>query len=252
MRWPSHLGLTDAQKGLVAKARCASQLKLESSLGDEGDLVFGPSSTRETAWRTRSRCDERAEVLSGLDRLDDRERLILSLRFGLAGEPPQTLKEIGRRLGVTREWVRKIELRAMSKLVAATVPCYVPPPLHDQAALAAAPGDRSRPRPWPAPAPRAELLFFSPTLSEPRHDRVSAPRLGSWPFDRDQRHPFQVDDRLAAFGRHHRRDPVTGLVLDLLGPLTWTSVLSPSTKRNGWNGRAAAGRRELRMSWQPR
>ena len=45
-----------------------------------------------------------------MDRLDARERAILALRYGLEGELPQTLKEIGRRLGVTREWVRKIEL----------------------------------------------------------------------------------------------------------------------------------------------
>ena len=61
-----------------------------------------------------------------MERLDERERAILALRFGLEGEPPLTLKEVGRRLGVTREWVRKIELRAVRKLVAATVPCYAP------------------------------------------------------------------------------------------------------------------------------
>ena len=60
--------------------------------------------------------DERRILLSRLERLDDRERTILSLRYGLEGEPPLTLKEIGRRLGVTREWVRKIELRAVRKL----------------------------------------------------------------------------------------------------------------------------------------
>ena len=38
------------------------------------------------------------------------------LRYGLEGQLPLTLKEIGRRLGVTREWVRKIELRAVRKL----------------------------------------------------------------------------------------------------------------------------------------
>ena len=59
------------------------------------------------------------EMLRRLDRLDERERLVVSLRFGLDGELPLTLREIGRRLGVTREWVRKIELRAVSKLVAA-------------------------------------------------------------------------------------------------------------------------------------
>jgi RNA polymerase primary sigma factor len=124
----AHLELTETQKELVTKAHCASQLKLESSLGD--DEV--PWSSRTCAWAEESvedgldRREERAEVLKRMERLDDRERLILSLRFGLASEPPQTFQEIGRRLGVTREWVRKIELRAMSKLVAATVTCSSP------------------------------------------------------------------------------------------------------------------------------
>ena len=124
----AHLGLTETQKGMVAKARCASQLKLESSLGDDD----GPWSSKASAYPGESledaldRHDERAEVLKRMERLDERERLILSLRFGLTSERPQTFREIGSRLGVTREWVRKIELRAMSKLVAATAPCSSP------------------------------------------------------------------------------------------------------------------------------
>jgi RNA polymerase primary sigma factor len=51
-----------------------------------------------------------------MERLDPRERTVLNLRYGLEGQVPLTLKEIGRRLGVTREWVRKIELRAVHKL----------------------------------------------------------------------------------------------------------------------------------------
>ncbi len=51
-----------------------------------------------------------------MDRLEPRERAILALRYGLEGEQPLTLKEIGRRLGVTREWVRKIEMRALRKI----------------------------------------------------------------------------------------------------------------------------------------
>src|SRR5271165_4594433 len=76
------------------------------------DSVEGPEAALELS-------DDREEVLRRLDRLDERERLVVSLRFGLDGELPQTLREIGRRLGVTREWVRKIELRAVGKLVAA-------------------------------------------------------------------------------------------------------------------------------------
>ena len=124
----AHLGLTETQKDMVAKARCASQLKLESSLGDdEGPWTSNASaSPGESVEDTLDRCDERTEVLKRMERLDERERLILSLRFGLSSEQPQTFREIGRRLGVTREWVRKIELRAMGKLVAATAPCSSP------------------------------------------------------------------------------------------------------------------------------
>ena len=55
-------------------------------------------------------------LLSRLAHLELRERTILVLRYGLEGESALTLKEIGRRLGVTREWVRKIEIRAIRKL----------------------------------------------------------------------------------------------------------------------------------------
>ena len=48
--------------------------------------------------------------------LDERERLILQLRFGLDRGQPRTLDEIGARFNLTRERIRQIEARAMSKL----------------------------------------------------------------------------------------------------------------------------------------
>ena len=109
------LGITDAQRVLVERAKRASQLRLEG--GDDegwtpdeaGDHREGPDAALEAA-------DERRELLGRLDRLDARERTIVRLRFGLDGDDPMTLKEVGRRLGVTREWVRKIEVRAVKKL----------------------------------------------------------------------------------------------------------------------------------------
>jgi RNA polymerase primary sigma factor len=114
------LGLTDSQKTLVDKARQARQLRLESGGGEDGgtwspdEAMADIDSTAPDAVLEAN--DEREHLLHRLQRLDVRERAILSLRFGLEGEVPLTLKEVGRRLGVTREWVRKIEIRAVRKL----------------------------------------------------------------------------------------------------------------------------------------
>ena len=59
---------------------------------------------------------QREEVRSALNSLDDRLRLVLQLRFGLAGQPPQSLVEVGRELGVTAERARQLEARALDKL----------------------------------------------------------------------------------------------------------------------------------------
>jgi hypothetical protein len=110
--------LSEIQKSLVAKAHRAQRINLESgmaanagrwSLGDSIDRHEVPESLLEAD-------DECAILLRHMDRLDARERSILALRYGLEEERPLTFKEIDRRMGVTREWVRKIERRARRKL----------------------------------------------------------------------------------------------------------------------------------------
>ena len=112
------LGLSETQKSLVAKAHQARHLKLESGIGsaagrwspeDLGNRYEPVESLMEAE-------EDRQMLLHRLERLDLRERTVLALRYGLEGELPLTLKEIGRRLGVTREWVRKIEIRAVRRL----------------------------------------------------------------------------------------------------------------------------------------
>ena len=58
----------------------------------------------------------RDAVKGMLGRLDDRERRIIVSRFGLDGVGEQTLEQLGRELGVTKERVRQLEARAQSKL----------------------------------------------------------------------------------------------------------------------------------------
>jgi RNA polymerase sigma factor (sigma-70 family) len=59
---------------------------------------------------------KRAELATVLDDLAANERLVLRRRFGLEGDPPETLEAIGRGLGLTRERVRQIEMAGLRKL----------------------------------------------------------------------------------------------------------------------------------------
>lgn len=143
------LGLTEAQVEMVRRARLAGRLQLESGFSGDGESWSPDDSTedREGPDARAEASDESRHLLRRLDRLDARERSILTMRFGLSGDEPMTLKEVGRRLGVTREWVRKIELRAVAKLNEPGTPSAAPAP---------APTPRSRrPAPVPeSPAPR--------------------------------------------------------------------------------------------------
>ena len=56
------------------------------------------------------------ELLEALTRLNPRMRTVIDRRFGLAGQPPQTLEQVGVELGVTRERVRQLESRALGEL----------------------------------------------------------------------------------------------------------------------------------------
>ncbi len=112
------LGLSEIQMSLVAKAHQARHLKLESRIGGEVALSSSQQSTNlhEPVGEMMETNEERARLLNRLERLDPRERTVVVLRYGLEGEHPMTLKEVGRRLGITHEWVRKIELRVIQKL----------------------------------------------------------------------------------------------------------------------------------------
>jgi RNA polymerase primary sigma factor len=59
---------------------------------------------------------QREEVATILNSLDERLRLVLELRFGLSGQSPRSLVEVGKELGVTSERARQLEVRALDKM----------------------------------------------------------------------------------------------------------------------------------------
>jgi RNA polymerase sigma factor (sigma-70 family) len=87
---------------------------LREGAGRVADLVADPSADPSGAVGALLR--ERADLVSVLDDLAANERLVLRRRFGLEGDPPETLEAIGRRLGLTRERVRQIEGAGLRKL----------------------------------------------------------------------------------------------------------------------------------------
>ena len=96
-------------------------VSLETPVGD-GDSMYGDmiedlnSEQPDTVLAELLRGVELQTALAGLN---DRMRHVLELRFGLEGQPPKTLEEVGAELGVTRERVRQLESRALRELQAA-------------------------------------------------------------------------------------------------------------------------------------
>ena len=66
----------------------------------------------------------RDQIDQVLGLLGDRERRVLTLRFGLGGGRVRTLEEVGREFGVTRERVRQIEAKALRKLAIRAAASY--------------------------------------------------------------------------------------------------------------------------------
>ncbi len=94
-------------------------VSLEKPVGDEEESEFGHFITDENALLPDEVADEamRKELLRKiLNTLSHRERRVLELRYGLDGEHPRTLDEVGRTFNVTRERIRQIENQSLKKL----------------------------------------------------------------------------------------------------------------------------------------
>jgi RNA polymerase primary sigma factor len=95
-------------------------VSLETPVGD-GDSMYGDmieDTNSEQPDAVLAELLRGVELQVALQALNDRMRHVLELRFGLSGEPPKTLEEVGTELGVTRERVRQLESRALRELQA--------------------------------------------------------------------------------------------------------------------------------------
>nr|WP_242454514.1 RNA polymerase sigma factor [Bailinhaonella thermotolerans] len=94
-------------------------ISLQTPLGEEGDSVFGDlieDSEAITPSEAVSFTLLQEQLHGVLDTLSEREAGVVSMRFGLTDGQPRTLDEIGKVYGVTRERIRQIESKTMSKL----------------------------------------------------------------------------------------------------------------------------------------
>src|SRR6476619_6152465 len=101
------------------KRSAQTPVSLEKPVGDDEESEFGsfladdkavsPEDAAETVLRNESLQDV-------LNTLSYRERRVLELRYGLGGEHPRTLDEVGRTFNVTRERIRQIENQSLQKL----------------------------------------------------------------------------------------------------------------------------------------
>ncbi len=113
--------LTGMSIDKIKKVESVSQYtaSLERPIGEEdedtlGDFIEDPSSPSPT--KETFRMFLREQLSRALDQLDEREREILKLRYGLEDGHPRTLKDVSLKFNITRERVRQIEIKAIEKL----------------------------------------------------------------------------------------------------------------------------------------
>lgn len=112
---------TDLSEEQVQALLMASgdDVSLSAAVGDEGSMELGDTLEQESIPSAelemiRSSFEERIQAM--VDDLEEKEREVIRMRFGLDGEEPRTLQEIGEALGLSRERIRQIESKAKEKL----------------------------------------------------------------------------------------------------------------------------------------
>jgi RNA polymerase primary sigma factor len=105
---------------IIRRAMKAFHSAGQAPAGEDGEAVdfadLFVDGRQEAPEETIGRSEEFATILKLLDAIDERDARVLRLRFGLEGQEPLTLKQIGEEVGLTRERVRQIEVDALRRL----------------------------------------------------------------------------------------------------------------------------------------
>jgi len=106
--------------GRVREVRSAMRelVSLDRPVGHDGDASLGdllPDDGLDPAAEAQEH-DALRQIHLAMEDLEDRERMILTMRFGMDGSEPMTLEAIGEAFGLTRERIRQMQNRALAKL----------------------------------------------------------------------------------------------------------------------------------------
>jgi RNA polymerase primary sigma factor len=93
---------------------------LDQPVGDDGETAFGDllASDRPGPVEEQAELEREQQLGEIVEQLPENERNVIRLRFGLAGEEPRTLGQIGSQLGISAQRVREIEERGLRRLAA--------------------------------------------------------------------------------------------------------------------------------------
>lgn len=109
----------DAGKVTMLKQAAIRPASLDAPVGDDDSTEFGEMVGDQAAvdpFENLSDKNMQMEIGDLLTQLDERERKIIGARFGLDGNEPITLEEVGVKFGVTRERIRQLQNIALSKM----------------------------------------------------------------------------------------------------------------------------------------